>query len=565
MEINTNLSIKNNMLKKQAEQFRNKYVVRFLSEELQNDGSYLAEYKTIDGMNFVDRVSLRFAPDKKTLLAGSCTCYTRKTEISCVHIAAAALDYTASFAPTDNAGLTEFEADSEQDEAPAPFNGDGISENEGQNVSADVYAEESGPDVVPDNDPIIEESDIPADTDLPAEETEEDVTDDLPRRSMEVLFGNNTETGEELYWRPNDTEQIFHTNTGIIGTMGTGKTQFTKSLVTQLYREQLARKNFDGSPLNVLIFDYKGDYNETKPDFTEAVNAKVFKPYHLRYNPLALNRGSTFRPLLPVHTANVFKDTLTKSFRLGPKQQALLLDCLIEAYEKQGILPEDPATWSKPAPTFNQVYEVYLEHIEDKVPDSLTAAMNKLFQFRIFEPDPNKAISLSELIKGVTVIDLSGYESDLQSFIVAITLDQFYAQMLTMGSSKTDGHLRQLRSLILVDEADNFMQEDFPSLRKIMKEGREFGVGMVLSTQSLTHFTGGEDDYSRYILTWVVHNVSDLSQRDVEYIFKLQPKSPEITDIYAGIKGLVKHESITKTANADPVKIRDKAFFELDR
>ena len=56
--------------------------------------------------------------------------------------------------------------------------------------------------------------------------------------------------------------KVFHTNTGIIGTMGTGKTQFTKSLITQLYREQ--RRNFDGSPMGILIFDYKGDYNSSK-------------------------------------------------------------------------------------------------------------------------------------------------------------------------------------------------------------------------------------------------------------------------------------------------------------
>ena len=107
------------------------------------------------------------------------------------------------------------------------------------------------------------------------------------------------------------------------------------------------------------------------------------------------------------------------------------------------------------------------------------------------------------------------------------------------------------------------MSQDFPSLRKLLKEGREFGVGMILSTQSLTHFVGGEDDYSRYVLTWVVHNVSDLKQKDVEYVFKLPPKSPEISRQYAAIKNLHKHESIIKLANEAPVSIRDRAFWQL--
>ena len=69
--------------------------------------------------------------------------------------------------------------------------------------------------------------------------------------------------------------------------------------------------------------------------------------------------------------------------------------------------------------------------------------------------------------------------------------------------------------------------------------------------------------YSRYVLSWIVHNVSDLKQKDVEYVFKLQPKSPEIMQNYTAIKGLHKHESIVKLANDPPTAIRDLAFWQL--
>ena len=88
-------------------------------------------------------------------------------------------------------------------------------------------------------------------------------------------------------------------------------------------------------------------------------------------------------------------------------------------------------------------------------------------------------------MKGVVVIDLSGYDADIQSLIVAITLDLFYSQMQAAGSSKLNNKYRQITKLILVDEADNFMSEGFPALKKILKEGREFGVGTILSTQFL--------------------------------------------------------------------------------
>lgn len=389
-----------------------------------------------------------------------------------------------------------------------------------------------------------------------------DKTQVEPQKSgMNILFGTNDQDGTPVIWMPNDTSQLFHTNTGIIGTMGTGKTQFTKSLITQLYMQQ--KNNVDALDLGILIFDYKGDYNESKTDFVEMTNAKILKPYHLPFNPLALVRSAVFKPLLPTHTANAFKDTISKVYNLGPKQQAILLQCIMETYTASGINPSNPNTWDAEAPTFDQVYQRYSNDEDIKKGDSLAAALDKLNLFQIFESNPSETKSLFEILKGVVVIDLSGYDSDIQSLIVAITLDLFYSQMQAAGSSKMEGNYRQLTKLILVDEADNFMSEGFPTLKKILKEGREFGVGTILSTQFLKHFGNGDDDYSKYILTWIVHNVSDLKNSDVDFVFKTETKSQENQVLCNAIKGLTKHHSIVKIGNNKPVYVQDKAFWEL--
>lgn len=376
-----------------------------------------------------------------------------------------------------------------------------------------------------------------------------------------MLFGTDITNGEPLYWCPNDTEQIFHTNTGIIGTMGTGKTQFTKSMITQLYQKR--KDNFESDDIGILIFDYKGDYNESKEDFIRATDAKVLKPYHLPFNPLSLTKSKVFKPLLPTHTANAFKDTLSKVYSLGPKQQNTLFQCIIDAYAARGIIPANPATWDNSPPTFDMVYSLYANNEDIKKNDSLAAAMDKLYQFQVFEGAASKTQLLFDLLKGVVVIDLSGYDADIQSLIVAITLDLFYSQMQAAGSSKLNNKYRQITKLILVDEADNFMSEGFPALKKILKEGREFGVGTILSTQFLKHFGAGEDDYSKYILTWVVHNVADLKSSDVEFVFRVEAKSSDSQILYNDIKGLNKHYSIVKIGNSKPKYIHDKAFWEL--
>ena len=386
-------------------------------------------------------------------------------------------------------------------------------------------------------------------------------TTEIKSKGMKILFGLNQQDGSDVIWEPNDTDILFHTNTGIIGTMGTGKTQFTKSLITQLYLQR--ENNVGEEELGILIFDYKGDYNESKQDFVDVTNATIIKPYQLPFNPLALTKSKVFKPLLPIHTANAFKDTISKVYGLGPKQQDTLFQCIIETYSMFGIQSADPSSWDNEAPTFEQVYQRYANNEEIKKNDSLAAAMNKLHQFQVFENNPSKTKPLFEILNGVVVIDLSGYDSDIQSLIVAITLDLFYVQMQAAGSSKLDGKYRQLTKLILVDEADNFMSKGFSSLKKILKEGREFGVGTILSTQFLKHFGSGDDDYAKYILTWIVHNVADLKTSDVDFVFKPESKSNESQRLFNDIKQLEKHYSIVKISSERPKYIKDCYFWEL--
>ena len=381
-------------------------------------------------------------------------------------------------------------------------------------------------------------------------------------RNMQILFGINEKNNKEVYWYPNDTDKVFHTNTGIIGTMGTGKTQFTKSMITQIYRE--SKYNVDGKKVGILIFDYKGDYNKSKTDFIEATNANVYELYHLPFNPLSVIKAVNSKPMLPLHTANSLKVTLAKAFGLGIKQETLLRDLIMEAYEKRGIIKNKPDTWDNPAPTLKDVYDIYVNR-EDLKEDSLYAAFSNLIDFEIFEPDPHQTKSLFELIDGVTVIDLSGYDPDIQNLVVAITLDLFYSQMQAYGHSGVQGNLRQLNKMILVDEADNFLSKDFETLKKILKEGREFGVGTILSTQLLSHFSTGENKYSDYILTWVVHNVAEINPKDAKYIFNAQAKSDQEV-ICNKIKSLSKHYSLVKMGDSDrPIFMRDRAFWELNK
>ncbi|KMJ46478.1 cell division protein FtsK [Xenorhabdus khoisanae] len=371
---------------------------------------------------------------------------------------------------------------------------------------------------------------------------------------LQVLFGHESLRQSPLYWEPTNTAKFMNTNTGIIGTMGTGKTQFTKSLVTQLVRNQ--GNNVNWAPIGLLIFDYKSDYVDEA--FIAATGAKKYKLFKLPYNPLSLF-GDT--PMLPIHTAGGFAETMRRAYGLGHKQQLKLENLILECYEEAGISPEDSSTWGRTAPTIEDVWQRFLaqEKVEE---DSLYAALSKLARYKIFETVLDHMSSLYELIDGITVIELAGYPSEIQNLVVALTLDLFYAQMQKRGKPMVAGDYRQMTKMVLVDEADNFMRQDFPSLRKILKEGREYGVGVILSTQEITHFKTGENNYSSYILTWIIHRVAEIKNADIKAVFNVDDKG-EQESLMEQIRRLDKHFSLYIDGSKNVQKMRDRAFWEL--
>jgi DNA phosphorothioation-dependent restriction protein DptH len=390
------------------------------------------------------------------------------------------------------------------------------------------------------------------------EETPKEIENEVKSTNDSVLtvkFGTDIKNRSDILWYPTDTTKTFNTNTGIIGTMGTGKTQFTKSLVTQLVNQ--FNYNVTGSKIDIIIFDYKGDY--IGEEFRNATNATIYELEKLPFNPLALFGE---KPKLPIHTGRTLTTTLAKAFNLGTVQKSILKNIIQDAYKEKGILSSNKDTWNLAPPTLNDVWKQFIN--QEKVQqDSLYVALDDLIEFEIFESDTSLTKSLYDIIDGVTVINLSGYDSNIQNLVVAIILDLFYIQMHNHGSSIVNGDFRQISKMILVDEADNFMSQDFESLKKILKEGREFGVGTILSTQELTHFKTSEDNYANYIFSWVVHKVSTIKSQDIQSVFNISNKS-EAENLMSQIRELQKHYSLYVDGNKkDVLKMRDLAFWEL--
>lgn len=374
-------------------------------------------------------------------------------------------------------------------------------------------------------------------------------------QGVKIRIGKDRK-GAPIIFEANNTKKVSHPNMGIVGGMGFGKTQFALSLIAQFAKE--SEHNVNGRPIGMLIFDYKGDDYSTEA-FLNNVNGQCYS-FNFPFNPLKLVVTDKTRFMnLPAVTADRISDSFAKAYGLGQVQQSTIKQVILETYNDFGIT-SNPSTWNKPQPTMSNVVDKYFEKYDAK--DKTYALFDKLRDYMIFTPDNSECVSLFEWLDGVKVIDLTPYPGDTKKVIVSLILDLFYEEMRQLGASELDDPYRELRAMILVDEAHQFLNKDFNSFRNIISEGRMFGVGMVLSTQNLSDFKSAKQEYSQFILSWVILHMNNITKAEVANIFGSNDPNCQIyVDIVSKAE---KFYGICKIGN-EVKAIRTLPYYELIR
>jgi DNA phosphorothioation-dependent restriction protein DptH len=339
-------------------------------------------------------------------------------------------------------------------------------------------------------------------------------------------------------------------NIGVVGDLGTGKTQLLKSLIFQVARAR--EENRDIKP-RLLIFDYKRDYSS--PDFVAATGAKVVKPRHLPLNLFDTTpMGESSAPWLD--RFRFFADVLDKVYTgIGPVQRDKLKGAVRNAYESCGARGVQP--------TIYDIHAEYRELLGGKS-DSPMAIIDDLVDMEIFERDPAKARSFDEFMDGVVVVSLDamGQDDRSKNMLVAIMLNMFYENMLRTPKRPfqgSDPQLRVIDSYLLVDEADNIMRYEFDVLRKLLLQGREFGTGVILASQYLRHFKAGATDYREPLLTWFIHKVPNVAAAELGAL----GFTSDLGDLAERVKTLPNHHCLYKSFDVAGEVIRGAPFYEV--
>ena len=295
-------------------------------------------------------------------------------------------------------------------------------------------------------------------------------------QSVEILIGDDCDTGRPVIWAPHREQPKRLTNQHIliVGKSGSGKTQTTMTIVRELWRHSIAS----------LILDFHGEYCDqesgmfrasVQADVLDAAQGLPINPLTIPLDPLT-DQPSDYRNVVYQVT-----ESLSDIFGLGNIQKRLLKRTFEETYRVAGFTRK-ATTWTKPAPSFEQAWETLQEiaRQEKGSARNLVARVEPLFEADIFQ-NPLSSQTFSDWLKKVTVIRLSSLANkELRTAVSRFILQKIYESMLALGPST-----RQ-RLFCVIDEAHKLAHD--PTVTDLIKEARKYGIGLILSSQETRDF-----------------------------------------------------------------------------
>jgi hypothetical protein len=279
------------------------------------------------------------------------------------------------------------------------------------------------------------------------------------------VYIGDTAGSSRVYWDPYREASPNLNNFGFLvtGDAGSGKTQTIRVLIDAATQAELP----------IIVFDFKNDY--ASPDFAGKLGLQVVDVGEkgLPFNPLRPPpRGASGAK--PIEHVFEVAGILKRVYGLGDIQENALRQAISAAYTKAGIELRD---WVQPSsrrwPSFEEIESVLKE--DEKKNASLIARLAPLFGLGLFPFDASAA-PFEEMLAKPVVLKLN----DLPTDQIKAALAEFIIVQLH-GFALRGDQPRRLTRLMVFDEAHRIARS--PLLEKLGREGRAFGVGIVLGTQ----------------------------------------------------------------------------------
>jgi len=319
----------------------------------------------------------------------------------------------------------------------------------------------------------------------------------------------------------------------IMGRNGTGKTRTGLTLLASVSAN---------APYSIplLLFDYaKGDI-AANAQFVKQTGATVVSlpDQQIPLAPLSLAHRGSFAVDL---AARRFRDTICSVVKLGPIQAQRCLDLIGEAYRMSADGTPDLADVSQVA---HDTYEA-----DDLREDSLLACLREFAAFPLFRPAAEGFEH--DFLKTTHILDIHGLPEDLRKLAAFLVLDRLYSEIMSLPDAPLDNQgNRQLRLIIVIDEAHHYLPCRQPTLENIVREVRSKGVAVMLLSQSPDDFDQGRYNFAREMGLAIVFSCVLEKPRMLEAVLGGRIDPRRLSQLGPGV-------ALTRVSDADqPIEIQ---------
>lgn len=348
-------------------------------------------------------------------------------------------------------------------------------------------------------------------------------------KGLDIFIGRTVLERDELVMELNNTARHANSHLAIMGKPGVGKTQFLLKIIADIREQSNYQTNF-------IYFDYKGDVVDNEK-FLEV--AKV-QPYSLLQGGQSMPITPFVLPAYDQQTINVSAREKAESFasinsKIGVVQKGALTEGIRAAYAMR-------AESEAPYPDFQDILDIVSAayEAENKKDDSLIEVLRDLSDFDLFWKHGSDVPPIDRLSNRTMLIDVHAMPV-LKELVAYLVIERLYKEMATMPDSPVTDGKRTIRTILVIDEAHNYLSQKNIFLQRIIREGRSKGVVVFFASQS-------PNDYQQDFF-----NFQELLE--FAYIFQCEGVTSSSVQKILGCSSKTAKELQTEVARLEPWQI----------
>lgn len=228
-----------------------------------------------------------------------------------------------------------------------------------------------------------------------------------------------------------DSQRVINAHMLLVGKSGTGKTFTLKKIIEQL-------KEQSNNQIRIRTIDVHGDIDI---DGSSTMKFSEASPYG--FNPLVINPDPDFGGVRK--RIQSFISAINKTTRkLGPKQESVLRNILLDLYSANGFYEKDPSSWT----VFNERGERLLHNGKPKKFPTLEDAYRYAnFKHKaMFLGTSNKAVlSLEDVNKKAKQLYMK--QKNIHKALSKEEVDQMKAELKTSGEAAVNAYAQYVESI----------------------------------------------------------------------------------------------------------------------